>query len=378
MMFSTIILASLAVLGAVSAGPTAQSRRHYSEATLEVITLATGLDNPRGLAFAPNGALYVTEAGLGGGGPCFPQRDNLEGEEVCWGTTGAITKVYEGTQVRVLTGLPSIARRNGSYAVGPSDVSFQGRGDMYFTVGLGIAPSVRAQLPVVGQEAAGWLLRGRPSKHSWRQVADITDYEAVNDPDRSGPDSNPNSVAATSGGFVVTDAAGNTLLWVSETGAISTLAVLPSRMVDAPLSLGLPPGTQIPMQAVPTSVVQGPDGAFYVGQLTGFPFPQGAARVYRVLPGEEPTIYAEGFTNIIDIGFSSDGTLYVLEIAHHGFPSLDPSGALIRVDRDSSHHVVITDGLTFPGGLALGRNAAFISNCSVCPGTGTILRVPLA
>ena len=30
----------------------------------------SGLDNPRGLAFAPNGALYVAEAGRGGDGPC--------------------------------------------------------------------------------------------------------------------------------------------------------------------------------------------------------------------------------------------------------------------------------------------------------------------
>ena len=31
----------------------------------------TGLDNPRDLAFGPEGALYVAEAGRGGDGPCF-------------------------------------------------------------------------------------------------------------------------------------------------------------------------------------------------------------------------------------------------------------------------------------------------------------------
>jgi hypothetical protein len=344
------------------------------EASSGVSTIATGLDNPRGLGFAPDGALYVTEAGRGGGGPCFP---GPEGPEVCWGTTGAITKVWSGAQARVLTGLPSIARRDGSFAVGPSDVSFQGTGGMYVTVGLGTNPAVRGQLPAAGQDANGWLLRGRPSQHSWSQVADIAGYEAANDPDGAGPDSNPNSVAATSGWRAVADAGGNTLLRVAANGAISTLAVFPSRMVDAPPFLGLPPGTQIPMQAVPTSVVQGPDGAFYVGQLTGFPFPQGAARVYRVVPGQAPTIYAQGFTNIIDIGFSSDGTLYVLEIAHHGLLSGDPTGALIRVDRDGSHHIVMSNGLTSPGGLVLRRGAAYVSNCGVCPGTGTVLRVPL-
>ena len=32
--------------------------------------MAQGLDNPRGLAFAPNGDLYVAEAGSGGDGAC--------------------------------------------------------------------------------------------------------------------------------------------------------------------------------------------------------------------------------------------------------------------------------------------------------------------
>ena len=53
-------------------------------------------------------------------------------------------------------------------------------------------------------------------------------------------------------------------------------------MVDAPPFLGLPPGAQMPMQSVPTSIVKGPDGAYYVGELTGFPFQVGAARVWRL------------------------------------------------------------------------------------------------
>jgi len=32
--------------------------------------LASGLSNPRGIAFAPNGQLFVTEAGRGGNGRC--------------------------------------------------------------------------------------------------------------------------------------------------------------------------------------------------------------------------------------------------------------------------------------------------------------------
>ena len=53
----------------------------------------SGLDNPRGLAFAPNGALYVAEAGRGGSGPCVISGVN---ELRCFGHTGAITRLWKG------------------------------------------------------------------------------------------------------------------------------------------------------------------------------------------------------------------------------------------------------------------------------------------
>ncbi|GAB3412554.1 ScyD/ScyE family protein [Flindersiella endophytica] len=339
-----------------------------------VTTVARGLDNPRGLAFAPDGSLYVAEAGRGGTGPCFA---GPEGGTVCFGKTGAITRVKNGWQKRVITRLPSIADQNtGTNAIGPSDVAF--RGDKpYFTVGLGADPAMRAGLPGLGQQASGWLLRGK-GNGGWMQIADIAGYEAAANPDQGEPDSNPNSVVATAWGQVVADAGGNSLVRVSPSGAVSTVATFPSRMVDAPPFLGLPPGTQIPMQPVPTSVVRGPDGAYYVGELTGFPFVPGAARVYRVVPGKAPTIYADGFTNIIDVGFGKDGKLYVLEIAKNGLLSGDPTGALIRVGHNGSQHVVMSDGLTGPGGLAFKGRAAYVSNCGTCVGTGSVLRIPLS
>jgi hypothetical protein len=48
--------------------------------------VATGLDNPRGLAFGTDGTLYVAEAGRGGSGPCFT---NSEPNFVC--TVGGST-----------------------------------------------------------------------------------------------------------------------------------------------------------------------------------------------------------------------------------------------------------------------------------------------
>jgi len=344
-----------------------------AEPAADVTTVATNLDNPRGLEFAPDGSLYVAEAGRGGSEPCFPSPE--EGTEVCFGLSGAITKIAAGHQSRVLTGLPSVAGADGS-ATGPHDVSFRPNGDMYVTLGLGADPAFRKEIPELA--FMGKLVRGFPANDSWTSFADISAFEAAANPDGGALDSNPYSVLATAEGKAVVDAGGNSLLWVAPSGAISTLAVFPDRLVDAPPFLELPPGEQIPMQAVPTSVVKGPDQAFYVSELTGFPFPPGAAKVYRVVPGHAPDVFAEGFTNIIDLAFGPDGKLYVLEISHNGLLSEDPTGALIRVKADGSHEILLTEGLIMPGGLTIRDGAAYVSNCGVCAGEGSVLRISLS
>lgn len=348
---------TLAAVAAVVAAVLAPATAYAGSMTV----VAEGLDNPRGLAFAHDGALYVTEAGRGGAGPCFP---GPEGDEVCFGDSGAITKVAHGRQSRAISGLPSLAAPDGSGAIGPSDVTPDGLGGLYFTVGLGADPALRDQLPPLGRNASAWLLDGR--RGTWEQVADIGAYEATANPDGGLPDTNPNSVVGSPFFQVVVDAGGNSLLKTTRHG-ISTLAVFAAREI----------GGQ-PVQSVPTSVVQGKDNAYYVGELTGFPFPPGMARVHRVVPGHEPTVFAEGFTNIIDVGFDAKGRLYVLEIAHNGLLSGDPTGALIRVDRDGSRTIIASEGLTMPGGLAIRGDSAYVSNCGVCPGGGTVVRIPLS
>jgi hypothetical protein len=335
-------------------------------------TVAVGLDNPRGLAFGPDGSLYVAEAGRGGAASCFA---GPEGGNVCFGTSGAISKISHGKAWTVVGGLASIGDQGtGTNSIGPSDVSFRGR-DLYFTVGLGADPALRAGLPRPGPAENGWLLRTR--NHGFRHVADVAGFEARANPDGGVPDSNPQAVLTTRSGELVADAGGNSLVRVSPSGRVSAVATFPDQLVDAPPDLGLPPGTKIPMQAVPTSVARGPDGAYYVGTLTGFPFQVGAARVYRVVPGKAPKVFASGFTNIIDIAFGRDGKLYVLEIAHNSLLSSDPTGALLRVRHGASPKIVASAGLNTPGGLAIRGDSAYVSNCGTCPGNGSIVRIPL-
>lgn len=81
--------------------------------TVEVV--AQGLDNPRGLGFAPNGELYAAEAGSGGTGACRPSPDG-QPVDVCYGETGALTRIDpQGLlpPVRVLRDLPSMAAAGG-------------------------------------------------------------------------------------------------------------------------------------------------------------------------------------------------------------------------------------------------------------------------
>src|SRR5215213_5852173 len=85
-----------------------ENRRHFDAAIGgDVTVVMSGLDSPRGLALDPRGALYVAEAGRGGGvgAPSVVQR----GSAFYYGATGAISRLWHGQQERVATGLPSLA-----------------------------------------------------------------------------------------------------------------------------------------------------------------------------------------------------------------------------------------------------------------------------
>ena len=184
-----------------------------------------GLDNPRGLTFGEDGALYVAEAGRGGRKPCTV----LRGITFCAGRTGAVTRLYKGVQQRIVTDLPSYAPPlTGAGATGPHDVSVRGR-DIYVLIGLGGDPmrtptDIRAAL----DPALGRLLRAQ--RHGpWRRVADIARYEERANPGDGPLDSNPYGLLAGAGGHLIADAGGNALLRVSDWGTISTIAAFPSR-----------------------------------------------------------------------------------------------------------------------------------------------------
>src|SRR6266498_2094115 len=296
-----VVTLAVALTGASGAGATTTS------------VVMSGLDNPRGLAFGPEGALYVAEAGRGGPGPCIV----LRGAPQCYGPTGAVSRLWRGKQERVAIGLPSYG--SAASTTGPHDISFLGRGGAYVTIGLGFEGQPRSALAGVGDQF-GCLVH-MPATGGWRPVADI----AAN-------------------------------------GDISTLAVFPSRAQGRATD------------AVPTAVAVGPDGAYYVAELSGVPFAAGAANIYRVVPGQAPTVAWSGFTTVIDIAFGPDGSLYVLE--HSTGPVFFAlPGRLLKVAPDGTRTTVI-GGLTRPGSVAVGPDGAlYVSNQSISIGTGEVLRI---
>ncbi len=326
----------------------------------------SGLDNPRGLAFAPNGALYVAEAGRGGAGPCVVQA--ATGETRCFGTSGAISRLWRGQQSRVAEGLESHALPDGSSAIGPNDVSFQGTGGGYVTLGLG---GDRAFQQALGGRYFGNLLHMAASG-KWKVVADVLQHELNENPAGGRVDSNPFGALAEPGGRLVVDAGGNALLNVAANGAVHTLAVFPPHA--NPTGFG-PPW----IESVPTSVVRGPDGVLYVGELTGFPFVQGLASIYRLQPGQSPAIHCTGFKAIMDLAFAPDGSLYVVENATGPFPPPPPfapySGRLSRVASDCTVTPLLV-GLDRPTAVAVGPDGAvYVTHHGVTAGAGEVLMI---
>lgn len=372
--------------------------------------VADGLSNPRGVDVGPGGRLYVAEAGRGGDTRVDVTLGNGT-NPVCVGATGAVSKIHRH-RARTLTAASSLSATDedgacpgdGGFATGPQGVAVSGWGKLSFTVGLGATEvtEVRADIVEAFSQASDLGTAQRLRAYGRTQLlGDLAQFETAN-PDGADVDSNPFGIAIDEDGSrLVADAGANTLVRLDRHDDPSLVAVFAPQCVTAPDPNPIPEDAnpcgdqdEFPAQAVPTDIAIGPDGAYYVSELIGFPFTPGTSRVWRVEPGRtdpascssfEPVpndgceVYAEGLTSVVGIDFAHDGKLYAVQIADDGVLAVeqeggDPSGSVQVIPAGGGVPTDSIGDLTAPGGIAVDGHHVYITNFSTSPDAGEVVR----
>jgi hypothetical protein len=385
-------LAASMALGAMAVSLPASAAAHGTAPVVTVV--ASGLNSPKHLTFGPGG-LYVSESGTGGpAGKNCVRGTGVTGAQTtfCAGRTGSVALLTKRGPVTVLPKLPSVIEEDNQEAAGPAAMTFDcGRLAVLFQDLLvnkdGTSSAPKPAGPVLGK-----VLRARPFSppRSWSAGADVAAFAAAHPqspktlgglPGETTYDSDPYDIVPYRGGYVIADAAANSVLRLDRHGHLSLISRLPTVREKVPAGVLGPDPVVVHAQAVPTSIAVGPHGALYVGTLRGVPSLPGTADVYRVAKGHAPVAVVKGLTAVTSIAFDHHGRLLVLEFSTGGLlaPPSTP-GALLRVGQSGHVSTLPVTGLSAPTGMAVGRDdAVYIANHGTSPGTaspsGQILKV---
>jgi sugar lactone lactonase YvrE len=166
-------------------------------------------------------------------------------------------------------------------------------------------------------------------------------------------ESDPYSVAlGTDGNLYIADAAANAVIRAKPSGQLSVFAQFPG--FPNPLPFGPPT-----VDAVPTKIINKPGGGFYICQLTGFPFLEGAASVYTLDSNGVVAQYATGLANLTDLALdASTGDLYALQIGHFVLdpmlpPGYAPNSAKVTRIKPNAEQEVVLENFDLSAGMAL-------------------------
>ncbi|GAA6620434.1 ScyD/ScyE family protein [Scytonema sp. NUACC26] len=324
-------------------------------------TVASGYDNVNHATFGPDGYLYISEGGVGGDGDggkrCTPS-PSTQYVPICTGDTGAITKldVTTGQSERIISNLPSLAQQPlQDQGAGPADIQFY-KGKAYLVYGMAGDPRNRDSVldsPTLAQFYEIDLKTGEK-----KSLADFAKYETEFNPDGTDLIVNPYSLAIKDDYAYITDGGANVIYKVGLNGeGIVKVNAFPRQNVPVdelkfpkPEDLGLGPEQSIAFQpteqSVPTGIKVGPDGSLYATEYTFFPYPEGKSRVWKISDDlEQFTTVAEGFTQLTDLAFDKQGSLYLLQ--HYNTPEWealapngDKSGSIIKVAADGTRETV--------------------------------------
>jgi hypothetical protein len=322
--------------------------------------VAQGLHNPRGITVGRRGTVYVAESGTGG--PTCVGRDGSS----CYGTTGSITAIEKDGEIRrVVNGLPSSAAPDGSSASGPTDVIAMPDGSLALTIG-GAGPGV----PRAGvQRQAATVVLVRPG-HQPRVLADLQQFAEEHPQPGRDPEANPYGLSYRHGEIAVTDASENSVLTIDRAGRVSLLARIPSVRVDGKA-----------VDSVPTAVTPAGRSGWYVGELTGYPYPTGKSRVWLVQSGKPPQVRSRGLSVVMDVAPDGRGGVLVLQLAPTSlldYTTTLPSGVLYDYGCDGRRTLLANQGLAGATGVAAAPDAhsVYIVTNGLSSDAGQVLRVP--
>ena len=333
----------------------------------QVSVYASGLNNPRGLKFGPDGDLYVAEGGKGGTNPPVDDPACVVTPPVgpYMGSQGGarISKINgDGVRTTVVDHLPSsqTSADLGSLVSGVGDVAFVGK-DLYaILAGAGCSHGVR-HIP-------NGVIRVRKDG-GWAMLANLSKYQrghpvANPEEDDFEPDGTWYGMLAFSGDLYAVEPNHGELVKVSMDGSIH-------RVIDISASKG---------HVVPTAIAFD-RGNFYVGNLFVFPQDKGQARVWKITRDGQIEFHTGGFNMITGLAFDDQHRMYVLEASAPPAPT-PGTGRIVRVNQDGHGRVVIAEGLFFPTAMTMGPDGKnlFVSNIGFgAPpkGMGEILKIKL-
>jgi hypothetical protein len=328
-----------------------------------VATFATGLNNPRGLKFGPDGNLYVAEGGLGGS--LTTSTEDCEQVKFPVGPysgdfTSRISRISpDGVRSTVAENLPSsqTGPALGNLVSGVGDIAFIGNQMYALLAGSGCSHGLIGTVNAV--------LRVNPNGTT-EQVADLSDFQkthpvAHSEDEDFEPDGTWYSMIAVRGDLYAVEPNHGEIDRISpETGAIS-------RVVDVSATQG---------HIVPTTIAE--HGDFFFGNLGTFPITPGTQSIFKLAPGGKIKVWASGFTTVLGLASDRTGRLYVLEsMTAPGFPGPAEvgTGRIVRIEHSGAVKT-IASGFSFPTAMTLGPDGAlYVSNLGFAVEAGEILRV---